>query len=93
MSQRRPTWGQLEVHTDVKIMAKPFFQYFKVIREILWESLGGPFGDVFGRPWGGLGRLWGRLGKPWGRFGRPWGRLGWPWGRLGGPSRESLGKT
>ena len=68
-----------------------FFQYFKEILGILWEGLGGPFGDALESLWGGLGRLWGRLGKLWGCLGRPWGRLGGTPGRtLGFPWRNLL---
>ena len=98
MSRRGPIWGQLKAIMDEKIIEKQlfflcFFLYLKEIIGILWEGLGGPFGDALGSLWGRLGRLWGRLGKLWGCLGRPWGCLGGtpgedlPWKTLGKPGK------
>ena len=66
-----------------------FFQYFKVILEILWESLGVPLGTS----WEALGTPGEALGPPWEALGTPWQALGTPWGRFGIALEDLPGKT
>ena len=96
ISQRRPTWGQLEAHEVLKIIEKTLFflgfsSILKKSLESFGKAFGGPFRDTLGSLWGRLGRLWGRLGKLWACLGRPWGRLGGTPGRtFGFPWRNLL---
>ena len=61
ISQRRLTWGQLEAHTNVKIIEKPlvFLGFSNIVKKSL-ES----FGKALGLPWEALGMPW---GHSWGR--------------------------
>ena len=95
MGQRRPTWGQLEGHTDLIIIEKPlFFLGFSDIFKKSLESFGKALGEPFGTPWAALGDAWGSFGAALGCFGAALGDLGdalgalleGPWNFLGGIS-------
>ena len=77
MKQRRPTWGQLEARTDVKIIEKPmFFPGFSNNLKKSFKSFGNVFGDPLGTPWGAFGDAWGGLGAALGSLGDALGGLG-----------------
>ena len=87
ISQRRPTWGQFEAHTDLKIIEKQlFFIGFSNIFKKSLESFGKALGDPLGTPWGAFGDAWGGFGAALGSFGAALGGLGDALGAL-------LGKT
>ena len=77
MKQRRPTWGQLEARTDVKIIEKPlFFLGFSNNLKKSFKSFGNVFGDPLGTPWGAFGDAWAGLGAALGSLGGALGGLG-----------------
>ena len=94
MSQRGPTWGQLQANMDLKIIEKTlfFFSFFNILREAL-EASGNALEDSLGGPGVTLGTPWGALGKPWEALGAPWEALGTPWEALGTPWKTLLGRT
>ena len=93
ISQRRPTWGQFEAHTDLKIIEKPlFFLGFSNIFKKSLESFGKALGDPLGTPWGAFGDAWGGFGAALGSFGAALGGLGDALGALLEGPWEFLGR-
>ena len=92
ISQRKPTWGQFEAHTDLKIIEKQLFYLgFYHIFEKTLESFGKALGDPLGTSWGTFGDAWGGFGAALGSFGAALGSLGDALGALLGGSSDFLG--